>query len=227
MAFRLFLQPDQLEELGIIRDLGVEKIQSIADAFNDLKPPAIRPSDLRRALGNIFPEDSRTADVVLKHIMSLYTLRRERDLSVADLFEGLKHGIEAGGWSQEQISQWLTLQPQLQALFGLPSVQAVVKVLDLSYDYENILQKIKILTDIRPIFDDEATVIEAAIVSYTMRLYFDSLDGSKSLSIALDEEDITKLIQTCQRALNKAKTSKEFMCKNGIERTLICGEEEQ
>ena len=226
MAFRLFLKPDQLDELGIIRDLGAEKIQSIAVAFTDLKPQAIRPSDLRHALGNIFPEDSRKADIVLKHIMSLYTLRRQRDLSVDDLLDGLNHGIEAGGWSPDQIYQWGELRPQLHVLFSLSAVQAVVKFLDLSYDYTNILQNIKIITDIRPIFNEEGNIIEAAIVSYTMRLYFDSLEGSKSLSVALDEEDVKKMLQTCQRALIKAKTSKEFMCNYGIERTLICGEEE-
>jgi hypothetical protein len=227
MAFRLLLHPDQLNELGIIRDLGAEKIQSIAAAFTDLTPPAIRPSDLRRALYIVFPEDPFKADIVLRQIMSLYTLKRQRDLSVDDLLDGLQHGIESGDWSTEQISKWRDLRPQLYDLLSLPTVQAVVKVLDLSYDYTNILQNINILTDIRPIFNEEATTIEAAIVSYTLRLYFTSLDGSKSLSIALDEEDVNKLLQSCQRSLNKAKTSKEFMRKNGIQRTLICGEEEQ
>lgn len=227
MAFRILLQPDQLDELGIIRDLGSEKLQSIAKAFTDLTPPAIRPSDLRRALGTVFPEDPIKADIVLRQIMSLYTLKRQRVLSVEDLLDGLLHGIEAGGWSPEQISQWKDMRPQLHDLFSLPIVQAVIKVLDLSYDYTNVLQNINILTDIRPIFNEEATIIEAAIVSYTLRLYFTSIEGAKSMSVALDEEDVNKLLQACQRALDKGRTSKEFMLKSGIERTLICGEEEQ
>jgi hypothetical protein len=227
MAFRLLLQPDQLDDLSIIRDLGAEKIQSIGDAFTNLTPPAIRPSDLRRALRDVFPDDPLKADIVLRQIMSLYTLKRQRDLSVDDLLDGLQHGIAAGPWTPEQISQWRDLQPKLRILFSLTTVQAVVKVLDLSYDYTNILQNVNILTDIRPIFNEEASIIEAAIVSFTLRLYFTSLEGSKSLSVALDEEDVNKLLQSCKRALDKAKTSKEFMRNNGIERTLICGEEEQ
>lgn len=161
-------------------------------------------------------------------LMSLVTLRRQRDLNAKELLEGLHHGIvSSGAWSDEELSRWKELEPSLRELFSSPSLWSVVKALDLSYDYSNLLQTAKILTDIRPIFNDEATLICGSVVSYTLRLYYSTLAGeSKSLSIALDEKDVNKLRELCDRALRKAQTAKSFMQKNNIKGTFITGEEE-
>ena len=213
---------------SVIRDLGAETIQAIIDKLSSLDPPPIRPSDLHRALKDILPDRLYEANILMRQLMSLYTLRRQRGVSAKELLEGLSRSITTAEprWNDEEISRWNALEPQLQSLLSLSVVWTVVKGLDLSYDYTNLLQNAKILTDIRPVFDEDASNIQGAVVSYTLRLYFDSLEGSKSLSIALDEKDVEKLLKVCERALKKAKTAKNFMHKHDVKRTFIPGEEE-
>jgi hypothetical protein len=80
--------------------------------------------------------------------------------------------------------------------------------MELSYDYANILDNAKILTDIRPIYDESASGIEGAVVTQTLRIRFVSLNGNHDCSIAMDESDVFALAQQCERALQKARLAR-------------------
>ena len=49
------------------------------------------------------------------------------------------------------------------------------------------------------------------MVSYTLRLYYNSSDGEHELSIALDESDIMALGSQCERAIKKAQTAQSLV----------------
>jgi hypothetical protein len=90
-------------------------------------------------------------------------------------------------------------------------VSLAAKAIELSYDYANLLRRTRILTDIRPLYNDSADCIEAAVVSYTLRLRYDTADGEHELSIALDEADLRTLMAQCERAMTKAKTARDVL----------------
>ncbi len=138
---------------------------------------------------------------------------------------GITNADPAIRWKDEEISRWKALEPQLLKLFSISVIWTVVKAANLSYEYTNLLQNIKIINDIRPIYNENASKIEGSIISYGLRIYFDSIEGNKSLSIAVDENDIIELQKKCDRALKKAKTAKDFMMSHDIDRTMICGED--
>lgn len=227
MPAQIVLQSEDLLDLGIIRDLGAETIQAIINKLSNLDPPPLRPSDLHQALNEILPNRSNEVHSVMRQLMCLYTIRRMNDLSAKDLLEGLLYSITTSdpSWTEVEISSWRALEPQLNNLFSLPNVWTIVKALDLAYDYTDLLQDVKILTDIRPVFNEDASGILGAIVSFTLRLSLDGREGRKSLSITVDKKDVEKLKQVCERALKKAGTAKNFMCKHDVKRTFICGEE--
>ena len=230
MPIQIRLKEEQIENLSIIRDLGAETLEAIVNKLSNIDPPPIRPYDLCRAINEILPDRSEEANTVMKQLMSLYTLRRRRNLTSQDLLEGILYGITTTGqrrWTDEQITLWKKLKPQLQNLLSLSNVWNVVKSLDLSYDYTNLLQNVKIITDIRPVFSEDAKTIQGSIVSYTLRLYYNSLQRGNSLSIALDKDDIKRLLEMCERALKKGESAKEFMQAGGVKATYICGEEER
>ena len=108
----------------------------------------------------------------------------------------------------------------------MAALRTIVKALELSYDYSNLFQTAKILADIRPVFDRQASKMEGAIISYSLRLTFRSLRESESLTIALDEKDVKQLIETCTRALKKADVAKKTMQGCGLPSTYITGEED-
>jgi len=87
-------------------------------------------------------------------------------------------------------------------------VRLAATAIELSYDYANLVRNVRILSDIRPLYDEEAEKIEGAVISHTMRLHYDSADGEHELSLAMDEKDISNLMEQCKRALKKSQTAK-------------------
>ena len=96
--------------------------------------------------------------------------------------------------------------------------------LDLMYEYENLLQSARVVTDIRPVFSQDATWIEGSVVSHTLRLRYDSTEGDHSISIAVDESDIRELERQCRRALLKAQTARTLMVEQAKVPTVISGD---
>jgi hypothetical protein len=228
MAIRLFPTPTQFQALSYIRDLDSQKIQTIIDGLENITPPLLRPSELRETMVGLLPDDADRMNVIAPELISLYTLKRGRGLTTEQLVEGLRFAIssERSEWSPEDISKWQEMEPRLRHLLSLGSVATIVKALDLSFDYYSLLQNSKIITDIRPVFNEAGSEILGALVSFTLRLHLDSISGSSSMSIALDQADVKKLLEACERALKKAKTAQAFMRTGGINQTFISGEEE-
>lgn len=227
MALTIAPPPDQLKDLALLRDTDPKLIDKIVTKLS-ASDYLITPSELRYELRQILDGSDEQTNALARLLLSLYTLLRQRDLEVSDLLEGLSNGIDTGkiNWKDEEVKRWNSLLPKTEKLLSLESVQTVVKALDLSYDYANLYQNAKILTDIRPIFNKNADNIEGAVVSFTLRLYYDSLEGPKSISIALDIEDIENMITNSQRAKTKAETAQDFMLNNNISKTFICGNSE-
>ncbi len=215
MATRLSLRRDQLDDLKAIRDLGSDALGSLVQHLRGLPEPLLKPDDLRDAVKHVFPDQEGVWNVLVRQLLSLYHLRRQARLNAGEVLEGLRYGLtrveEEQRWSDDEVAAWDKAKPQLEQLLALDKVWVVAKAADLAYEYANLLQDARIITDIRPVFDQDGTAIEAAVVSFTLRLYYDNREGDHSLSVALDENDIRNVINECNRARAKAKTAKERM----------------
>src|SRR4030042_12473 len=230
MSLKLSLRPEQLKDLAVIRDIGPEKLMLIVEKLSVLCPPPVHPSDLQNAINEVLegPDRLLEAHTIVGQLISLYSIRRMRGLSAQEVLDGISYGISTAkvGWDAEGISRWKDVTSQLRDLLSLTSVWNVVKGLELSYDYPNLFQNVKILTDIRPIYDEDASEIQGSIISDNLRIYYDTFSGGNSLSLAMDEKDVKKLMKVCERALKKAETAKKFMLTHDVKRTFICGEDE-
>lgn len=229
MPIQLSIPPSRLQDLEVLRDLEAETIKAITDKLFNLDPSPIKPSDLSRSIVEVLPDQSdTTVTSIVRQLMSIYTIRRERYLTTKELLQGLLYGIinAKTSWNEKEIAKWKSIEPQLLELFGLSNVMAVAKALDLSYDYANIHQSAKIITDIRPVFNTDATEIDGAVISYTLRMYYDNLEGSTNISLALNGDDVERLYEECARALKEAHLAKKIMQEKCIKSVFIAGEEE-
>jgi hypothetical protein len=152
-----------------------------------------------------------SADILLRQALSLTSLRRRRKLIADDVVAGIRQGLRnaATPWEGDSLDRWNAIEPAFLRLISSAKVETTAKVLDLSYDYANLLQTTRIVTDIRPVFDNEVTRIDGAVVSFTLRLNYDNIEGSHSLSIAMNQADVEFLKQQCERALTKSILAKE------------------
>lgn len=224
MPIRFSLNRSNLADLAVVRDLGAERIASVADALDVAQKETLQPEQLEPVILTVV-DDLQDARALLRSLFSWHSLQRQHRLSVDDIFAGLQSGVQQGKWSREEIDRWSAIEPALRRLLQNEQARTVAKVLDLRYEYQNLLQNAQILTDIRPVFNMDASDINGAIVTYILQIRFDSADNDHSLSIAMDHKDVEQLAQECARALAKADTAIRVMASSGAMPTLISGKD--
>lgn len=95
----------------------------------------------------------------------------------------------------------------IQTLLNSSVLHASVKALSLIGDHDKLFISSRILTDIRPVFDDDVlNATLACLVTHTLKLSI-RVDGRpQNIFVAADSEDLIQLRETIDRALDKGKT---------------------
>jgi hypothetical protein len=225
MATTRVLQESQREDFQVVRDLGPETLQRVVGRLRQLEPAPVRPDQLGHAIAEVLGGNTDAAESVVRQALMIYGWIRPGGLQVAEVQEGIRDALKADfNWTDQEIEKWQRIEPALGDLLSLPILRLVASSIDLSYEYANLWRGARILTDIRPIFNEEATAIDGAVVSHTFRLLFEGLDGRHELNVAMDESDIKKLAEQCDRALRKGQTARALMRDNAKVPTMISGE---
>ena len=230
MPIRFELSEDQLKYLSIIRDLGSKTILRIVAEMEKLDYRPFKPDDLREHLKRILPKPD-LADILTQQLLSLFNLVWKQGISVDELLDGLNSGIIdsecISRWNKSKIEKWESLRPALKKLFSIEALSPIVEAMELSYDSSsNLFENAKILTEIRPVFNQDASKMEGAMISYSLRLTYRNSNGVENLIIDLDDDDIKKLNDQCAGALNRANLIKKTMQEYGLTSTYIIGEDE-
>lgn len=210
MAIQIQLNKSQLSDLKAIVELGPDVLRQVLERIERIDPPPLAPVDLQTVIRDVVAKQG-TADILLRQALSLMSLRRRRKLDAEEVIAGIRQGLGNASppWDQQALDRWTAIEDPFRKLISSSKVETTAKVLDLSYDYANLLQTTRIVTDIRPVFDNEVTRIDGAVVSFTLRLNYDNIEGSHSLSIAMNQADVDALRQQCERALKKSSLAQE------------------
>jgi hypothetical protein len=210
MSLQIRATKHQLADLKRIVDLGSDRLQTVREKLLSISSPPLRPQVLLDAVKEVLPPED--AEALVRQLLSLHGIMRQSGSRGAQVLSGIGSAIEQQGTDAGiALDDWKRVQESVAALLETGSVRFASMAIELAYDYANLLRWTKVLTDIRPLFNESADAIEGAVVSHTLRLRYDSADGEHDLSIALDKADIEKLADQCKRAIRKATTAKSLM----------------
>jgi hypothetical protein len=210
MGMQLRPTPHQIADLRQIVELGAERLDDVQARLSAHAPPTLSPQGLIDVVGDVV--DEKYAEPLVRQLLSLQGLVRQSGQSAGEVLEALGAAIAIkGDESGIGLAGWKPVEGCLKSLVEHESIRIAATALDLSYDYANLLQRSKILTEVRPIFNKPADRIEGAVICFTMRLRYSSADGEHDLSIALDEDDVKNLCEQCERATAKAATTRSLM----------------
>ena len=93
----------------------------------------------------------------------------------------------------------------MELAFTLDAVSASVKGLEVLADHEQVYVRSRVLTDIRPIFDEDATApLLGSLVINTLKLTIRTDGHISGLCVALDIEDLKELRGVIDRAILKS-----------------------
>ncbi len=218
------LAPPQIRDLELIRDLGSDLLNNVVSAVSQLKVAPLKPNELLPHIVEVIPNNAHAAESIMRQCVSLNGLMRQIGLSQQEIVDGIRFGVRSDSdWSEEEFTKWAEVEQPFLNLLCLDAFRVVAKAIDLAYEYANLYRKARILTDIRPLFSEDAEAIDGAVVSYTFRIRYDSVDGDHELSIAMDDADVRELRESCDRAIQKASTARSLMNDKLQVSTIITG----
>jgi hypothetical protein len=193
------------EDLTALCSLGEKTVQKISEGLHASDQTIIKPADLRSALGAAV--DSDAAQVVERVVVGLSNLRRQSHLTVEEVLQSLENAIRLLDWDDDLLKSWAASRGALKTLLDEPSVNVTAKAVDLLYDHDHFFVEARILTNIRPIFDDKRDSVLGAAINQVLRLEYSNTKGERTnVTLAMDEDDIKWLRSACDDALLKGKT---------------------
>ena len=158
----------------------------------------------------------------------MHNSRRFFDISEEDYLNEVTGSLEKNAsedWKKKYLNDWKKSKNNIKEILTIDEPFFVLeKSLELSYSYENIWRRGKIITDVRPVFNNAADAIKKIMILHLLKLEYSSGSDDKAICFAMDLKDITKLKKSCERAERKAHTARKEL-KNVKYIVSIAGEE--
>ena len=228
MTPQIQIEKKNLVELQLIRDVGAESLEHVNMALKALPNAPLRAQALHKIIAKALGGNEAIAGALVRQLLSLHGLERQLSLTSEEIFAGLNSGLRPAesDWSAEEYDRWLSVSKRVRELFDQEVVRLSAKALDLSYEHAELLQRARILTDIRPVFNDDASQIRGAVITHALILSFDDIEGEHSLTLSIDDKDILALIRQCERAIKKSKTAQAHLRDRAALPTIVPGKDD-
>jgi hypothetical protein len=192
MDSRLTIPKHHIPGFAGLRDAKPTKLRELADKIAG-GPVLLTVNQLRDTIGLV---DDLDATAISELIVNLALLSRRFALSTL---------------ISEEMERWSNVAPGLEGILASDKLVALAKSIQLRYD-QNLFTEASVVTDVRPIFDREATALLGSIVCHSLRVTFAEEGGDqKNVMVSVDARDLQRLIDVCQRALIKERTLKAYL----------------
>jgi hypothetical protein len=217
------LTPSQRQDIAATCDIGATRLNEIAGKI-EFQRLTIRRSKIEKIFHDEAGPENGTALANL--LFGIAGTFRRTPTSPKEFLDRMSNAIEAAAPEEPGLNKWGSCRPAIERLLSTHSVTLAAKALDISYDFERVYIAGRLLTSIRPVFDDPRESIVGSTIVQTLRIEYVAGNGDQSsISIAVDADDIRQLMTECERSLNKAKTAKTQIEHKWNLEAIIPGEE--
>jgi hypothetical protein len=183
--------------LTAIQDAGDSFIQVDFAEKLALKVPAVKQPDLEQ---------------ILKTVTTLYAVTRRLKKTGEDLGNDLKDTIENQKPKSFPVEKALLLKERIQKLFELGKIIGLKsKAIDVMSSQDHVFCAVRLLSDIRPVFQESPDTISSAMVIHNLRIGYHHNGEHEEFTVAMNTEDVRKIKEVLDRAEKKAKTLKSFI----------------
>ncbi len=198
-----------------IRDLSDEAAQEMLAAFRKI-PSTIRPDSLSSAVAAMV-DIIAASDVeeAMPALLFLYTLRDTSQSSVSEVAEGIARGMEriASRELRSSPEQRDPFQARLVELLGVDRLSVIARAGNLSLENQHTLTSTRVITDIRPVFEQENPkgLPTGAVIVHTLKISYWADNETKHFFVALDDNDVNELSEQLERASAKTESLKSVL----------------
>ena len=183
-------------------ELPRESAEQLLKALQNERPSS-NAQFVSQRIASASPLDRATVDSILVAIFSLYSFKDAFEFSPEDAVNEILTSptLKLGEEEQERYHPLL-----FSFLNNIGAVSLTSKATDLLFARDCIYRSARLVTDARPIFNEDATEEPAFVIIHTLKInYTEGAQGGprKSISLALDADDIEELEEILERARTK------------------------
>jgi hypothetical protein len=210
----LQIPDEQIPKIGKIRNLSDAQVEDLIEALKSAPIEPIPDAMAKRIAKHIRSIPKKDLVGIVEVIYELYFVREFANVSqsrfLGDLIESVresKHPDLALSANEET-----KFKNKIERLLNIEAINAVSKSVRLQRDGERLYCTSKILSDIRPVFKDDATARPiGAVITHSIKLAYHEGGQVKEFFVVLDSEDLGALGEVLDRAIAKDKTLRELL----------------
>ncbi len=211
----LRIPPEHYSTLAKLIQMEEGPLAELRSAIETTKPTLL-PADFNaRVAAKTTTFDGDEVDEILDVLMSLYLTRANFEASASEFVDLLCKAIEETGAEELKAASDNpeVCKQHFEMLLNMDQTLGVVsKGFTLEIDHERTLHDMRIFTDLRPIFASDANMPPiAGVIVHKLRITYHQDNSLKDFYVALDSDDLERLLSLAQRSLKKAKSLKSFV----------------
>lgn len=206
------LPEHMLDDWAILLE-NSEKLPSIIDSNSCV---GVGLYGLGRRTAAALSLDPETVGDILFALWRLKRVSENRDETPSQTVAWVKSAIESRApeeWKQKYNDLLIARADNIGKLTdGIGNdhpIMIAVKAQTLVYTHQNLFLGARLITDVRPVFNDSASEVDELVITHMLTLdYSDGSQRNSSITLAMDQEDIAQLQNQCERAATKILTLK-------------------
>jgi len=209
-------------ELPGIRQLAqvpLDVLERVSAAASEEKPRL----DKEALIGAIARRAGLDSDVVRSVVNVLWRLafvQRRRELGIEAFLEALNETfrqLPPQQWSSTDAQNWSERQERIRKLLAPDLAIAMsAKATELLVEQGLVFCRARILTDVRPVFDEGAQEVQALVPFHTLAITCHEADEMREIHIALDFKDIGRMRGLLERAERKERVLRQRLVAGGL-----------
>lgn len=198
----------------IIRSLSDSDISSVIEVLKSASLPS-DPNEIIPLLKKVLPKlPSEDVENFFETLYSLYLFRAHSDVSIGLFVHDLSEAIGETENPKLRITdpkEQALLRARLESLLTVRPFSTISKAHGLRYDFANLFWDAKIFSDIRPVWNGDATKPpEGVVITHTLKLEYHRAGGRGEIYVHVDSDDIERLLAVLRRAQDKDATLKSL-----------------
>lgn len=196
--------------LAIFRDLPPEAVQELLAALGNVPSTVNSYSVASAVAAKLDTVAASDVEEIVPALLHIHSIRDTRELPVSDLAEGIALGMESTPPREIRSSpeDREAFRARLTEALAIESLRVIARAAGLLFENEHSATETRIITDIRPIFEQESpkAVPVGAMVVHTLRIGYIADGEEKNFFVALDAGDVRELAEQLRRANSKAES---------------------
>lgn len=207
------------EALRSLAGLTEAQFAELLDGLSKSQPGMSMEAFCEHVALSVKPEDAAIAKQIVGELFRLDALRGNLGVNPTQLAEmiydaAIKEKNKDVLFPKETAS---LLANRITKIFECSyKLSLTAKVSDVSTEHSHVFFSARVFTDIRPIFTEDATSIDAAVLIHHLVIHYGENNDHKDFNVALDASDVQSLRQVLDRADKKAALLRELVDKSKV-----------